>query len=179
MSDPPPRWSLVGTMLAAPAFIGAVIVYVPYALSGWHPSPRTLGGDPVRWTGAGLILLALPVLADFLLRFVREGHGTPMPLAPPRRLVTGGVFRYVRNPGYVAAIAILVGQALLLGSGPILLYAGAMALAFHLFVLWVEEPALRRTFGAAYDAYRRQVPRWLPRTPRRTGDADPPPRRSE
>ena len=166
MSDRPPAWAVYGTAIAALAFIGAVIVYVPYALSGWHPAPTTFGGEPVRWIGVAMILLGLPVLGDFLLRLVSEGHGTPMPLAPPRRLVTGGVFRYVRNPGYLAAIAILLGQALLLGSGPILIYAGAMALAFHLFVRWVEEPALRRTFGAAYDAYCHQVPRWLPRRPR-------------
>jgi protein-S-isoprenylcysteine O-methyltransferase Ste14 len=166
VSDHPPRWAVVGTTLAAPAFIGTVIVYVPYALSGWRPASTTFGGEPVRWIGVAMILLALPVLADFLLRFVREGHGTPLPLAPPRRLVTGGVFRYVRNPGYLAAIVALLGQALLLGSGPILIYAGAMALAFHLFVRWVEEPALHRIFGAAYDDYRRQVPRWLPRRPR-------------
>ena len=166
MSDRPPPWAVYGTMLAALAFIGTVIVYVPYALSGWRPAPTTFGGEPVRWVGLAMIALAFPVLGDFLLRFAYEGHGTPMPLAPPRRLVTGGAFRYVRNPGYLAAIATLIGQSLLLGSRPILLYAAAMALAFHLFVVWVEEPALRRTFGAAYDAYHRQVPRWLPRRPR-------------
>jgi len=168
VSDRPPRWAAYGTMLAAPAFIGIVIVYVPYALSGWHSGPATSGGGFARWVGVAMVVLALPVLGDFLLRFVREGHGTPLPLAPPRRLVTRGVFRYVRNPGYLAAIAALVGQALFFGSTPILIYATAMSLAFHLFVVRVEEPALHRTFGAAYDTYRREVPRWLPGRRRRT-----------
>lgn len=170
MSDRPPRWAVYGTMLAAPAFIGTVIVYVPYALSGWHSAPTT--GGFARWVGVAMIALALPVLGDFLLRFVREGHGTPMPLAPPRRLVTGGVFRYVRNPGYLAAIATLFGQALFLGSTPILIYATAMSLALHLFVVRVEEPALHRSFGAAYDTYCREVPRWLPRSRRHTAPSE-------
>jgi protein-S-isoprenylcysteine O-methyltransferase Ste14 len=100
---------------------------------------------------------------DFAVRFVREGHGTPVPVAPPRRLVVGGAFRFVRNPSYVAAVAAVVGQGFLLASPGVLAYGGLLALAFHLFVVGYEEPTLRRTFGADYEAYCRSVPRWLPR----------------
>ena len=165
MSERPPRWALFGTALAAVIFIGGVLVYVPYILSRWRVAPPFLGFEPVRWVGATAIALAVPVLGGFLVRFVREGHGTPMPLAPPQRLVTGGVFRYVRNPGYLAALAAIVGQGLVFGSTSVLIYAAGMAIAFHLFVVLVEEPALSRTFGPDYAAYCRQVRRWLPRRP--------------
>jgi len=173
VSDRPPVWAAIGTFVAAVAFIGGMIVAVPYALTGWQPSRAFLGLEPLRWIGAAMIVLAFPVLGDFLLRFVREGHGTPMPLVPPRRLVTGGAFRWVRNPGYLGAIATLFGQALLLASVPVLIYTAAMALAFHLFVVGVEEPALRRTFGPQYEAYRRAVPRWWPKPPRRNDPSAP------
>ena len=163
MSDRPPLWAVFGTIVAAPLFIALVIVYVPYTLSGWWFAPAFFGWVPSRWIGVALILIPIPVLLDFLARFVGEGHGTPMPMAPPQRLVLGGSFRFVRNPAYLAAVVTLVGQGLLFASVPILIYAGAMLLVFHAFVVGYEEPRLRREFGAAYDAYCRRVLRWLPR----------------
>jgi len=163
VSDRPPLWAVIGTLFAAPVFIGLVLTYVPYTLCGWRFAPPFLGQAWTRWLGVALIVLALPVLADFLVRFVREGHGTPAPVAPPERLVVRGVFRYVRNPSYVAGVAAVVGQGLLFASVEVLVYALALAVGFHLFVVLYEEPTLRRKFGAAYEAYCRDVGRWLPR----------------
>src|SRR5262249_19139083 len=101
--------------------------------------------------------------AAFNLRFVVEGRGTPAPIAPTEHLVVGGPFRWVRNPGYIAVIALLLGQALLLGSSAVLAYATVVALGFHLFVVFYEEPTLRRQFGAEYETYCHAVPRWIPR----------------
>jgi protein-S-isoprenylcysteine O-methyltransferase Ste14 len=92
-----------------------------------------------------------------------EGFGTPAPVAAPERLVVGGVYRYVRNPMYVAVLAAIVGQALLLGRLGLLLYAGGACLVVAAFVRWYEEPTLTRRFGADYEAYQRAVPAWLPR----------------
>jgi protein-S-isoprenylcysteine O-methyltransferase Ste14 len=97
------------------------------------------------------------------VRFFVEGFGTPAPVAAPERLVVGGVYRYVRNPMYVAVLAAIVGQALLLGRLELLLYAGAAWLVVAAFVRWYEEPTLARRFGADYEAYRRAVPAWWPR----------------
>ena len=160
--DRPPLGAVIGTLFAAPLFIGFVLTYVPYTLCGWRFGPPFLG-TWTRGVGVGLIVLALPVLADFLYRFVREGHGTPVPVAPPQRLVVRGVFRVVRNPSYVGGVAAVVGQGLLFASVPVLIYALALALGFHLFVVLYEEPTLRRKFGAAYEEYCRAVPRWRPR----------------
>ena len=161
-------WPTIGTMVFVVLFPGTVVVYVPYLLSRWMVGPPFLGVAITRWLGVALIVFGLPIFCDFVLRFVREGHGTPAPIAPPQHLVVGGAFRYVRNPGYVAVVSLLAGQALLFGgSTAVLLYALAVALAFHCFVVLYEEPTLRRQFGAEYEAYCRAVPRWLPRRPPR------------
>jgi protein-S-isoprenylcysteine O-methyltransferase Ste14 len=165
----PPLWAILGTLLAAPVFVGVLIVYVPWTLTGWRFRAPVAGWEPTRWIGAALIVLAVPVLGDFLLRFVLEGHGTPVPVAPPPRLVVRGPYRFVRNPAYVAVTAAIAGQGLLLGSRDVLVYAAGMALAFHLLVVGHEEPSLRGKFGAAYAAYCRDVPRWIPRLRRRRG----------
>jgi protein-S-isoprenylcysteine O-methyltransferase Ste14 len=97
------------------------------------------------------------------VRFVMEGLGTPAPIAAPDRLVIGGVYRYVRNPMYVAVVAAIVGQALLFGQLGLLIYAVAVWLLVAAFVHLYEEPTLTRRFGADYEAYRRAVPAWWPR----------------
>jgi protein-S-isoprenylcysteine O-methyltransferase Ste14 len=103
------------------------------------------------------------VLVHSFARFVTEGLGTPAPVAPTERLVVGGLYRYVRNPMYLAVGATIVGQALLLGQLVLLLYAAAFGLTVLAFVRWYEEPGLRRRFGSKYEAYREAVPGWRPR----------------
>jgi protein-S-isoprenylcysteine O-methyltransferase Ste14 len=78
-----------------------------------------------------------------------------------------GPYRWVRNPIYFAALLVLLGEAWLFRSPPLLVCAGPAAIVCHLFVLGYEEPTLRRRFGAAYTEYQRTVRRWIPRTPRR------------
>jgi len=110
-----------------------------------------------------MLVAGLIALVGAFVRFVVEGFGTPAPVAAPERLVVGGVYRYVRNPMYVAVLAAIVGQALLLGRLSLLLYAGAVWLIAAAFVRFYEEPTLARRFGADYEAYRRAVPAWWPR----------------
>src|ERR671914_741419 len=93
----------------------------------------------------------------------------------PDRLVVGGLYRYVRNPMYVAVLAAIVGQGLLLGQLGLLLYAAALWLIVAVFVRWYEEPTLTRRFGADYEVYRRAVPAWWPRLrPWEPGERDDP-----
>jgi protein-S-isoprenylcysteine O-methyltransferase Ste14 len=118
---------------------------------------------PLRVVGWALLVAGLAVLMHAFACFVLEGAGTPAPVAPTERLVVGGLYRYVRNPMYLAVLAVIVGQALALWQPWLLLYATAVGLAFVTFVLGYEEPMLRRTFGAQYEAYRHAVPGWWPR----------------
>jgi protein-S-isoprenylcysteine O-methyltransferase Ste14 len=110
-------------------------------------------------------------------RFAIDGLGTPAPAAPTRHLVVTGLHRYVRNPMYLAVVAVIVGQAMLLVRAVLLGYAAVIAVVSVAFVLAYEEPTLRRQFGADYDAYRAAVPAWWPRRRawRRRGE-EPPPR---
>jgi len=158
-----PHSAVVGTIAFTICVPGTVVVLVPYLLTHWVSQPPLLGWAATRWAGAVLLVVAAPVFFDFVTRFVREGHGTPAPIAPTEHLVVGGPFRRVRNPGYVSVVSMILGQGLVFASRAVLVYAAALAVAFHLFVLLYEEPTLRRQFGAEYDEYCRRVPRWLPR----------------
>ena len=97
------------------------------------------------------------------VRFVVEGAGTPAPVAPTERLVVGGLYRYVRNPMYLAVLAAILGQAMLLARPVLVTYGVLAGAAMVAFVLWYEQPALARRFGAQYAAYRAAVPGWWPR----------------
>jgi protein-S-isoprenylcysteine O-methyltransferase Ste14 len=145
--------------VAAPVVVAGV---VPYLLTGWrqgHPRPA------LQILGGALLLVCVPVLVAAFVRFVREGSGTPAPVAPTSELVVGGLYRYVRNPMYLAVVGAIVAQGLLLGRGVLYVYALAVLVLVYAFVRLYEEPELRRTYGPQYEAYRRQVPGWLPRRP--------------
>ena len=146
--------------LVAPVTVAGI---VPWWISRWHADPAFLGIDPLRLLGAVFVIPELLVLIASFTRFAVDGFGTPAPIAPPRRLVVRGFYRYVRNPMYVAILAIVFGQAILLGNLSLLAYGAAFWLACHLFVILYEEPNLRRRFGNDYEMFRAAVPRWLPR----------------
>jgi protein-S-isoprenylcysteine O-methyltransferase Ste14 len=144
---------------------GVVAGLVPWWLTGWrlrHPEP-SWAWTPLRVAGVALLTVGAIVLVHAFVRFVLEGVGTPAPVAPTKRLVVGGPYRYVRNPMYLAVTAVIVGQALALGQPALLAYAAAVGAATAAFAHGYEEPTLHRQFGAQYEAYRRAVPAWWPR----------------
>jgi protein-S-isoprenylcysteine O-methyltransferase Ste14 len=123
--------------------------------------------DPAAWYAVAVIVLGAALYFWCLWAFAIVGRGTPGPWDPPRRFVAAGPYRWVRNPMYIAALLVVVGEAWLFRSLPLLTYAGAAAIIFHLFVIGYEEPTLGRRFGKTYAEYRRTVPRWLTWPPRR------------
>jgi protein-S-isoprenylcysteine O-methyltransferase Ste14 len=135
---------------------GTVAVYVPLLLAG-ERAPRPGLAAALLFAAGGALY------AWCVWDFARFGRGTPAPIDAPRRLVVRGPYRLVRNPMYVAVLAVLLGQAALFRSWAIALYGAAVAAAFALFVRGYEEPHLRRTFGAEYEDYTARVGRWLPR----------------
>jgi protein-S-isoprenylcysteine O-methyltransferase Ste14 len=142
---------------------GLVAGLVPWLLTGGRFAAPLPLWTPVRVVGGLLIAAGVLVLLQAFARFVTEGVGTPAPVAPTQHLVVGGLYRYVRNPMYLAVLAIIAGQVLLFGQLGLLVYAGLVALAFVVFVKAYEEPTLRARYGAEYDAYMREVPGWWPR----------------
>src|SRR6185295_17741433 len=132
---------------------GTVAGLVPWWISRWRLESPTQGWLPLRIAGGLLIAAGLPVLVDSFARFALQGLGTPAPVFPTRHLVITGLYRFVRNPMYVAVVSVIIGQGLLLGNVTLLEYGGFVWLLFHLFVLLYEEPTLRMNFGSEYKVF--------------------------
>lgn len=143
---------------------GVVVGLIPWLLTGWQ-STTPAWPAALRVAGAALAICGVVVVTAEFVRFVREGRGSPAPVVPTRNLVTGGLYRYVRNPMYVAVVAAVVGQAWWFSSGVLLAYAAVLFAVVAGFVRGYEEPTLTRTFGSTYVEYCRAVPRWIPRLP--------------
>jgi protein-S-isoprenylcysteine O-methyltransferase Ste14 len=142
---------------------GTLAGYGPWAICRWRMAPPFFGFFPIRMVGVLLIAAGLPVLLDSFARFAIQGLGTPAPVAPPQRLVVTGLYRYVRNPIYVAIVSLIFGQGLFFSSVGVLEYGLAVWLGFFAWVLIFEEPTLREKFGKDYEDYCARVPRWIPR----------------
>jgi protein-S-isoprenylcysteine O-methyltransferase Ste14 len=140
--------------------LGLVTVGIPYLLLrrnqlftfniGWLKIP-------------GLFLMAAGFTIYLICAwdFTVHGKGTPAPIDPPKVLVARGLYKFTRNPMYVGVVTMIVGEAVFFESGNILLYSLVVSLAFHLRVIYYEEPTLRRLFGQSYEEYCRSVPRWF------------------
>ena len=139
---------------------GTVCVVVPALLlsgdGGLAPWPLALLGGVLSGLGVGVITWTVAL-------FARMGRGTLAPWDPPERLVVRGPYRHVRNPMITCVVAVLLGEAALLGSLRLLAWASVVFAVTAVYFPLVEEPGLRRRFGAEYDAYAARTPRWLPR----------------
>ena len=154
---------LVRAITYAALFIGFVLVYLPgrFLSSSGIVEPPTTGVPQV----AGMIMVTVGTAIALwcVFAFVFIGKGTAAPFDPPRKLVIRGPYRFVRNPMYIGAGMTLAGAALFYESLSIFIYTGLFFLITHLFVVFYEEPTLRRTFGDEYEAYFRRVKRWVPK----------------
>jgi len=147
-------------LLAAPGVVAGV---VPWLITRWHARRHGPLWLPSRALGVVLIVAGAAAVLHSFARFVREGSGTPAPVAPTNQLVVGGLYRYVRNPMYVGVAAVVLGQAGVLVEPVLVVYTAVFVTVVTLFVFTYEEPTLRRQFGREYEDYCRAVPRWLPR----------------
>jgi len=157
------RWATtVASLLVGGAFFALWFWLLP-AWLGFHVD--AMGVARWRWLGAVPSVLGFTVALRCIWDFGWTGHGTPAPMAPPQRLVLVGFYRYVRNPMYVGFFVGWMGLWLVFGRANLaaLTVALAAAMGTLLFVQLYEEPTLRKMFGAEYDEYCRNVPRWIPR----------------
>src|SRR6516165_6107968 len=116
---------------------------IPWWITHWEFRPPFFDLEATRAVGIVLIVAGLPGIVDSFARFALQGLGTPAPIAPTQNLVVTGLYRYVRNPIYVALIVVILGQAALFGDQRLFLYGALVFVAFHIFVLAYEEPTLR------------------------------------
>jgi protein-S-isoprenylcysteine O-methyltransferase Ste14 len=149
--------------LTLPALADVVVPAWLLSLPGGRIDIGTTRFVGVPFLAAGCWLL----LDSVLVRFAHEGRGTLAPIDPSRFVVRGGAYRVVRNPMYLANLAIVVASGLLFQSWFLFVWAAILFVAFHLFVITYEEPTLTRLFGDDYETYRRHVGRWIPQPPRR------------
>jgi protein-S-isoprenylcysteine O-methyltransferase Ste14 len=147
-------------LVIAPGFVAGL---APWWMTHWQVEAPFFGLQVLRWVGALFIALGAIGLLDSFVRFALQGLGTPAPVFPTRHLVVSGLYRYVRNPMYVAVVSTILGQSLIFGNVRLLEYGGLAWLVAHLFVLFYEEPTLRASFGSEYDSFCAEVPRWIPR----------------
>ena len=156
---------LVRALVYGSAFVGFVLVFLPARAVEWTGASAPPAPGVLQWTGGALVLVGIVPMAWSFLAFVFRGRGTPAPFDPPRALVVDGPYGFVRNPMYLGAILSLAGAAVYYRSFGLTAYAAGFVAWAHLFVVFYEEPRLRRTFGEGYAAYCRSVDRWLPRRP--------------
>jgi protein-S-isoprenylcysteine O-methyltransferase Ste14 len=157
--------STLGSIVFLVLAPGTVAGFVPWWMSQWRMQDPLLGLEFLRWIGIALILAGTAILVEAFARFAWQGLGTPAPVFPTKKLVTTGLYRYVRNPMYLAVTAIIFGEGMLLGNARLVGYGVCVWLAFFVFVLAYEEPTLRRSYGREYVAFCAAVPRWIPRLP--------------
>ena len=138
---------------------GVFAVLVPLLLAG----DRSFAPGPAIVVAGLLFFLGIAVYARCAWDFVRFGRGTPAPMDAPRRLVTRGLYRYVRNPMYLAVLAAIAGWSVLFGSIAVAIYGVAIFAFLSASLRFYEEPRLVRQFGDEYVDYRDRVGRWLPR----------------
>lgn len=145
----------LSAFLALPGIVAFGVPAILASRAGPPSGLRTLGAVPMALGTAGLLLCVRD--------FYRTGRGTLATWDPPRHLVTVGLYRYTRNPMYVSVLLILLGWTVLSASPLLLAYTAAVGTAFHLHVVFREEPWQARSFGEEWSAYRARVPRWLGR----------------
>lgn len=139
---------------------GVTLVAVPYLLLRSSGVASLALRSPLTIVAGAVGLVAAGVLLYCVWGFAAHGRGTLAPIDPPRTLVVRGLYRHTRNPMYLAVLTVMLSEALFFRSVVLLIYAGLCSVAFHLFVVYGEEPQLRTRFGPAYEDYCRTVPRW-------------------
>jgi protein-S-isoprenylcysteine O-methyltransferase Ste14 len=160
MATPPLLANLRSFVL--PLTAAGVVPAVLLGRTGWAQAIAAL--RPARAAAGGLLAAAgLAMLVWTVTLFIRVGRGTLAPWAPTRRLVVRGPYARVRNPMISGVLAILVGEAIAFAASQLWTWAGLFLVINHVYFVLSEEPGLALRFGAEYDEYKRNVPRWIPR----------------
>lgn len=157
------RWliAIVALPLPVAALIPTALICV-FRASRWAHSFST-PSSPTFWFGAAAGVLGFTLALFSVLAFARHGDGTPAPWDPPARFVAHGPYCFVRNPMILGVFLLLLGEALLLRSMPLLVWFAVFVVGNSLYIPLIEEKGLERRFGTAYSQYKECVPRWFPR----------------
>ena len=153
-------------------FPGIVTAYVPYRLLAPVAVPNPALWSVPQYAATLVLIVGVAVLMASIWSFAHEGRGTLAPFDETKTLIVAGLYRYVRNPMYIAVMMILLAESWFFWSSRLLIYTGICFVAANLFVMGYEENRLRYKYGDAYRRYCAQVGRWIPRRPRLRGQAE-------
>jgi protein-S-isoprenylcysteine O-methyltransferase Ste14 len=159
----PKTRAILGSVLFLVVAPGTVVGLIPWWISKWQVQPLPPGFWIIQPLGLLILAGSILVLLEAFARFAFQGIGTPAPVAPTRHLVVSGLYRRVRNPMYVAVVAAILGQSMMFGNLMLVWYAALSWFVTHLFVVFYEEPTLRKNFGDEYAEFCANVPRSIPR----------------
>ncbi len=109
------------------------------------------------------LLTGLTLMFQTISLFYKKGKGTLAPWTPTQKLVVEGPYRYARNPMISGVLCILIAESLLLKSVYIFCWALFFFTINYIYFVVKEEPDLVKRFGADYEEYKKNVPRWIPR----------------
>lgn len=152
---------LVKTLIFTIVVPGTALVLIPYFLLNLKFNFIELNFNYFKYFGIVLIILGILGYLSCAFNFAIIGKGTPAPIDPPKKLVIKGLYKYSRNPMYVSVLFVLLGEFIYFESEIIFIYLCILFLFFNLFVVYYEEPTLRKLFGIEYKNYCKKVPRWL------------------
>lgn len=151
------------TFLLASSFALFFFFIIPYVFikldAYFEISSLSFFGQEIL--GMFLVFIGIAIVFYSTVLFFHFGKGTPVPIDPPKKLVAKGLYKYSRNPIYIGYVGILLGEFLIFGSLLLLIYVSVTFLFIHLFIIYYEEPRLRKRFGKSYDEYTLKTPRWL------------------
>ncbi|MCK5700959.1 MAG: isoprenylcysteine carboxylmethyltransferase family protein [Cyclobacteriaceae bacterium] len=161
----PTNFEHIKAIIQLPFMVTMVIPFLIYFFS------KSESGIPIHKVplllnivaGSVVLILGLILFFKSVILLAKIGQGTLAPWNPTKKIVVKGIYRHVRNPMIIGVNLILLGQAFLIQSGNILLWALIFILMNHLYFIFKEEPALRKRYGREYKEYCKNVPRWLPR----------------
>ena len=164
--------AFIGTLLYLFLLVPFFLIFIPHKILSSSEYIYNFDIGMVRYLGLIPISLGIIIYLWCSYSFVSSGKGSPIPFTPTKNLVVTGLFRFVRNPLYIAGAFVLIGEALLFQSNGIFIYCLVMFAIFNVHV-FMEEALLADRFGATYKRYLESVPRWIPRLkPYRENDSD-------
>lgn len=150
----------VKTSLYMGSMHGFFTYYFPWQIASYDPATVNIG--LFRWLAVPLWVIGTLIILRCSIDIIHRGLGTPAHLDPPKALVITGPYHYVRNPIYLGSLLIQLGTILWFGSALLLPYFLFFGIAYHILIVFFEEPVLHRLYGPIYEAYMRKVPRWIP-----------------
>jgi len=153
--------NIIKTLLYMGSLHGIFTFYLPYQLSSAANPLFDFG--IFRYLALPLWLTGTLIIIWCSIDIIRKGRGTPAHVDPPKILIVNGLYRHIRNPIYLGALLVQLGFIVWFTSGIMIIYFLFSFLAFHILIVFIEEPILRNTFGADYNTYHKSVPRWIPR----------------